>query len=66
MNDLAVDEKFISDSVDLFSNFYKKRLIGMVDSKTITEEDAIKKIEEFEQVSSNCISYYNSINEKTI
>lgn len=61
MMDSELDANFISNSVDLFSHFYKQRLKAMVDSGIITKENAILKMAEFEQVSTNCLSYYESI-----
>ena len=63
--DTELDETLIASSIDLFTNFYQKRLKMMIESKLLTEEDAMKKMEEFQQVSNNCILYYDSIKGKS-
>ena len=65
MMDSKIDEKFISSSVELFDNFYKKRLKMMAENNQITNEERVKKIEEFKQISSNCLDYYDSIKDKS-
>ena len=65
MMDTELDETLIASSIDLFTNFYQKRLKMMIESKLLTEEDAMKKMEEFQQVSNNCILYYDSIKGKS-
>ena len=65
MMDNELDENFIASSIDLFADFYQKRLRMMIESKKITIEDAIKKMEEFQQISNNCKLYYDSIKGKS-
>jgi hypothetical protein len=65
MMDSKSDELFIANSVELFTNFYQTRLKSMVASGALTNEQVINKMEEFEQISSKCLEYYDSIKSKS-
>lgn len=65
MMDIKLDEGFITSSIELLTNFYQARLKAMVTSGILTNDQAIDKTEEFQQISGNCMTYYNSIKGKS-
>ena len=61
----AIENKVNTNNINSIDNTNQKRLKLMIESKMLSEEDAMKKMEEFQQVSNNCILYYDSIKGKT-
>ena len=60
-----IENKVNTNNINSIDNTNQKRLKLMIESKMLSEEDAMKKMEEFQQVSNNCILYYDSIKGKT-
>ena len=55
-----INYDFITESIEIFTNFYKKRVEDSVKKGDITEKDASNLLNDYEKTVNDCLTYYES------
>ncbi len=55
-----INYNFITESIEIFTNFYRKRVEHFIKKGDITEKDASNLLDDYEKTVNNCLAYYES------